>query len=93
MMWLTAEWVFVLIEPRLRGNSVLKSLKVYGMMLLSFCSVSAIYMNHYRHPKWFYVWNMLDAVIVFTIVALANVILYPWFFRGTHRDPATASPN
>jgi hypothetical protein len=83
MMWLTAEWVFMLLEPRLRGRTWWKSLRVYGLLLLFFLSVSAIYMNHYSHPKWFYVWNMLDAVIVFAIVALANGILYPWFFGGS----------
>lgn len=39
-------------------------------------------MNHYSHPKWFYVWNMLDTVIVYALVAVANGLLFPLFFRG-----------
>ncbi|MBI4548252.1 MAG: hypothetical protein HY707_09745 [Ignavibacteriae bacterium] len=53
MMWLTIAWFFVLLEPHLRGNIVVKSLKVYGMALIFFISLSAIYMNHYSHPKNF----------------------------------------
>ena len=36
-------------------------------------------MNHYSHPKDFYFFNVLDALIVFTIVAVANGLLYPRF--------------
>jgi hypothetical protein len=49
-------------------------------MLLFFTSVSAIYMNQYSHSKWFYIWNCLDAVIVFAVGAIANGLLYPRLF-------------
>lgn len=81
MMWLTCTWVFVLIYPRLRGHMVVRSLKVYGLMFLFFASLSAIYMNHYSHPKEFYIYSVVDALIVMPIVAVANGLLYPLVFR------------
>jgi hypothetical protein len=51
-------------------------------MFLFFASVSAVYMNHYSHPKDFYIYNILDGLVVFPIVAVANGLLYPRFFRG-----------
>ncbi len=51
-------------------------------MGLFFLSLSAIYMNHYQHPKDFYFWNMLDAILVFPLVALVNGVVYPRVFKG-----------
>ena len=81
MMWLTFTWVFIKMRPGLSGHEVVKSLKVYGLMLLLFASISAIYMNHYRHPKDFYFYNILDGIIVFPLVAVANGLIYPRLFR------------
>jgi len=58
-----------------------KSLKAFGLSLLFFVSVSAIYMNHYSHSKWFYFWNCLDAIIVLGIVAVAGGLIYPRLFK------------
>jgi len=81
MMWLAILWVFHLLHPVLQGHIIVKSLKVFGIMLIFFASLSAIYMNHYSHPKEFYFYNVLDAVIVFPIVAVANGLLYPLIMR------------
>ncbi len=93
VMWLTITWVFHLLHPSLRGSFVGKSLKVYGLMVLSFASVSAIYMNHYIHPKSFYIYNILDALIIFPLVAVANGLLYPLLMtrRGESRAPGNPS--
>lgn len=40
VMWLTAEWIFALLEPRLRGNILLKSFPAYGLMLLFFAALA-----------------------------------------------------
>ena len=77
MLWLTITWVFVKMHPLLSGNYIVRSLKVYGLMYLFFASVSAVYMNHYSHPKDFYLYNILDGLIVFPIVAIANGLIYP----------------
>ena len=39
-------------------------------------AISAIYMNHYSHPRDFFFWNILDGVIAFGAVAVANGLLY-----------------
>lgn len=82
-MWFVATWVFHLLHPVLRGGMILRSLKSYGLMCLFFLSVAAVYMNHYQDPvKPFYLWSMVDAAIVFTVVAVANGLLYPLFLEG-----------
>jgi hypothetical protein len=77
MLWFTIVWSFHLLRPVLAGSDMVKSLKVFGIMWIFFASVSAIYMNHYSHSKAFYVWNITDALLAFTIVGLANGLLYP----------------
>jgi len=91
LMWFFAAVVFHLLNPVLRGSIWVRSLKSYGLVAAFFCSLAAVYMNHYSADvKPFYLWSMVDAVIVFTIVALGNALLYPRFFpeeRG--RDGST----
>lgn len=79
MMWLTITGVFHLLHPVLSGNFIMRSLKVYGLMFLFFASVSAIYMNHQIIPKSFFVYSILDSLIIFPIVATANGLLYSHF--------------
>lgn len=80
MLWFSAAAVFHLMHPALKGGMLLKSLKSYGLMCLFFVSLAAVYMNHYVDAvKPFYFWSMVDALIVFTVVALANALLYPLF--------------
>lgn len=87
MMWLTVAWVYVKLQRVLTCSDVIKSLKVYGIMYLYFASLSGIYMNHYRHPKTFYFFNVLDGLLVFPIVAVANGLIYPLLFKeGSGRD-------
>ncbi len=78
MMWLAAVWIFHLLRPALRGTDLTVSLKVFSLMWLFFASVSAVYMNHYSHPKMFYIVNIADSLFVFGLVALANGLLYRW---------------
>jgi hypothetical protein len=76
MVWLVCVWVFHLLRPVLRGGDVLASLKAFGLMWLLFASVSAVYMNHHSHSKAFYAWNIADALLMFTVVAVCNGVLY-----------------
>ncbi len=78
-VWLTCVWVFHLMRPSLRGNDVAASLKAFGLMWIYFASVSAVYMNHYSHSRAFYGWNIADALMMFTVVAIANGLLYRRF--------------
>ena len=84
-MWFVAAVVFHLLNPVLRGSIWVRSLKSYLLMAAFFCALAAVYMNHYvAGIRPFYYWSMVDALIVFTVVALANALLYPRFFG----DPA-----
>lgn len=80
VMWFAMLASFHIAHPNLKGTMLVRSLKVFGLMLVLFLSISAIYMNHYSHPKDFYVWNMIDAVVVIPLVGIANGLLYPWMF-------------
>lgn len=86
IMWLTISWIYFYIHPAFQGSHIVKSFKLYSLAWLLFASISAIYMNHYSHPKSFYVWNVIDGLLVFPIVALANGILYPRFFKEYHNQ-------
>ncbi len=82
IMWFVATGVFHLMHPSLRGSMIVRSLKSYLIMCLFFCSVGAVYMNHYVEAlKPFYAWSMVSSVIVFSVVGVSNGFLYPWFFR------------
>ncbi|MEQ8524794.1 hypothetical protein [Gracilimonas sp.] len=82
MMWLTATWVFYISHPQLKGNYIIKSLKVFALMGLFFISLAAVYMNHYTADvKVFYLYSMLDAVILFPLVGVANGFLFPRIFK------------
>ena len=81
VMWFFAAVVFHLLNPVLRGSIWVRSLKSYMLMAAFFCSLTAVYMNHYSAGvKPFYFWSMIDALIVFPIVGLANAWIYPRFF-------------
>ena len=89
VMWLVCVWVFHLMRPVLNGSDTLASFQVFGIQCLFFAAVSAIYMNHYSHPRTFYLWNISDAVLVYSIVALGNGLLYRRLM-GPHASPSTA---
>ena len=90
-MWFVATVVFHLLNPVLRGPLILRSLQSYLLMAAFFCSLAAVYMNHYvAGIRPFYLWSMVDALIVFPLVGLANAALYPLFFRSGSDPSAPA---
>jgi hypothetical protein len=79
--WLLITVLYVKIESVVHGHPVRKSLKLYAVMYMYFVSVSGIYMLRYNHPSDFYLYMMLDRLLLFSIVAIANGILHPRLFR------------
>jgi hypothetical protein len=78
MMWFAVALAFHLMHPSLPGGWMKKSLLAHAVMCLFFVSLAAVYMNHYTDPiRPFYAWSMVDALIVFTVVGVANGLLYP----------------
>ena len=90
VMWAVAAWLFHLLRPVLRGGDLAASLKSFGVAWLMFAAVSAIYMNHYSHSKSFYAWNLLDSVLAFGVVAVANGLLYRLLMGARRRTSAGA---
>lgn len=94
MLWFSAVLVFHVAQPALAGPMWLRSFKVFGIMALFYASLAAIYMNHFTDAvKPFFIWSIVDALIIFSVVALANGVLYPRLFpRQTEKAPAAESP-
>ena len=90
-LWWLATLAFHLVHPQLSGGMVWRSVKSYGVMCAYLCSVTAVYMNHFEDAaKPFFGWSMAFNVVVFPIVAVANGLLYPRFFKV--RDSQSATP-
>ena len=67
-----------------------QSLKSYLIMAAFFCSLAAVYMNHYSSEiKPFYFWSMIDALILFPLIGLANAVFDPRFFPAQPDDQAS----
>ena len=77
VLWLAAAWGYHLMRPTLKGGEIARSFKAFGLFWLFFAALSAIYMNHYAHPRMFYMASIGDAVFAFAAVALANGLFYP----------------
>lgn len=78
MLWLAVTWLFHLAWPALKGSFITRSLIVFGICCLFFISLAAVYMNHYQEGiRTFYRYSMIDALILFPLLGVANGILYP----------------
>ncbi len=81
-LWFFATLACHLMMPSLPGPIWVRSLTGFALMAAFFCSLAAVYMNHYTDVfRPFYAWSMIDALIVFSLVGLANGLLYPLLFR------------
>lgn len=81
-VWYVAVLAFHFMNPSLPGGWWLRNVGSWGLMWAMFACISAVYMNHYAHPRAFYLWNMADALVVFAILAWANGLLYPVLVSG-----------
>ncbi|HSR51114.1 MAG TPA: hypothetical protein VLV83_09815 [Acidobacteriota bacterium] len=85
-MWFVAVCLFYKMQPSLKGGWWAKSFKGYGLVCLFFISLAAVYMNHYTDAvKPFYFWSMVDALIVFSVVAAGNALLFPLLIPAAQR--------
>lgn len=85
MMWFIITYIFSVAHPILKGNMIISSLKVYGMMYLFFVFISAVYMNHYQ-DKEFHIIIILDGLITFSMLAVANGLIYPLIFKKAQKE-------
>ncbi len=82
LLWLSVVLIFHIAHKSLSGGMIFRSLIVFGLCCLFFVSIAAIYMNHYTLGiRSFYLYSMLDAVLLFSFLGLVNGWLYPVFFK------------
>ncbi|MEQ9593772.1 MAG: hypothetical protein RLN86_14295 [Cyclobacteriaceae bacterium] len=81
MMWLSVTSIFHVGHASIKGSLLFKSLVFYGLCCMFFISLAAIYMNHFTAGiRVFYMYSILDGLILFTFLGFVNSILYPKFF-------------
>lgn len=88
-MWGSVVLLFHMARPALTGGTVTRSFKVFGAALALYLALSAVLMNHHEARAFWY-WHLLDGVLVFPIVALANGLLYPRIVSSSR--PTAGSP-
>ena len=79
-LWFAAVLAHHFMRPSFAGHEVVRSLKAFGVSLLAFVSLAAVYMNHFLEPiRSFFFWSLVDSLILFPVVAVACGLLYPRF--------------
>lgn len=76
VIWVAAAGLFHRARPGLRGGDLLGSLQVYGLAFTLFAATNAVLMNHYDHPREFYVASIVDGALAFAVVAVVNGLCY-----------------
>jgi hypothetical protein len=83
MLWLAVVLIFHIAKDALTGKMIIRSLKVFALCCLFFCSLAAVYMNHFNQDiRTFFMYSMLDAVLLFSFLGSINGLLYPLFFKS-----------
>lgn len=82
VLWLAVVLNFHTSHHQLSGKLLWKSLQSFGISCLLFCSLAAVYMNHFNlEIRTFFIWSMVDALILFGLLGAVNGLLYPLFFK------------
>lgn len=83
VLWLSVVLIFHLAKDGLKGKMIVRSLIVFGVCCLFFCSLAAVYMNHFNQGiRTFFRYSMVDAVLLFSYLGILNGLLYPYFFKS-----------
>ena len=89
VMWVAVVLSFHYMQPSLPGLLLWRSLLSFALSGVFFISLAAVYMNHFRdHIKPFFLWSMVDAVLVFSMMGIANGLLYPLLVPARLRPDA-----
>ena len=82
-MWFCVVLIFHIAHKALTGKLILRSLIIFGLCFLFFASLAAIYMNHYNSDiRTFYLYSILDGLLLFLFLGIVNGFLYPVFFKN-----------
>ena len=83
ILWLCVVVIYHLAHRQLNGSHINRSLQVFAICGLFFISLTAVYMNHFNlEIRSFFRYSMMDALILFFFLGLANGLVYPKVFRG-----------
>ena len=87
VMWLSVILTFHIGHRSLKGNMVIRSLIIFGICCLFFISLSAVYMNHFDQGiRQFYIYSIIDGILVFSYMAVVNALIYPRFFKAENAE-------
>ena len=82
LLWLSVVLIFHIAHKSLHGKMIVRSLIVFAVCFLFFASLAAVYMNHYTQGiRIFYIYSILDGLILFSFLGIINGYLYPLFFK------------
>lgn len=82
-LWFAVVLNFHLMASALKGPALARSFIGFGIAGAIFISLAAVYMNHFiAESRAFFAWSIVDALILFPILALANGLLYPLLFKN-----------
>lgn len=83
VMWFAVVLAVHMMWPALKGSAMVRAFKGYAAMWLFFGALAAVYMNHYLPGvQPFYRWSIIDAMILFPLLAAAHGFFYPMLFKG-----------
>ena len=86
LLWLSVVLIFHISHRSLNGKMIFRSLIIFGICFLFFGSLAAIYMNHFVPGiRSFYIYSILDGLILFSLLGVINGFLYPLFFKHETR--------
>ncbi|MEM1135881.1 MAG: hypothetical protein AAGI07_08565 [Bacteroidota bacterium] len=82
LLWFTVVLAFHFGQKSLSFSLFWKSMVFFGIFFIFFIGLTGVFMNHFNQGiRIFFRYTMLDAVLVFGVLALVNGFLYPTIFK------------
>lgn len=92
-LWFVVVVQVHLMRESLPGPGIVRSLLGFGLAMLAFMALAAVYMNHFvAESRAFFAWSVVDALILFPLLGLAHGLLHPLLFRGGGRTLTPDEP-
>ena len=83
LLWFSVVLIFHIGHKSLKGKMMQKSMIFFGICCLFFVSLAAVYMNHFQQGiRPFFMYSMLDGLILFSYLGAINGLLYPLIFKS-----------
>ena len=80
ILWLS---VVVIYHDEIKGKMVFRSFKIFGICCVFFIGLTAVHMIHFKNGiRTFFVYRMIDALILFKFLGIPNRFLYSLFLKN-----------